>query len=57
MDTRDLKILANDFMSEPLAKGISDCEMIGEALFDAAEEIERLQSIVAKLSAPVGWKL
>jgi hypothetical protein len=47
MDTRDLKILANDFMSEPLAKGISDCEMIGEALFDAAEEIEHLKLVLS----------
>lgn len=43
MNTQDLKILATDFMSHPLSRGISDCEKIGEALFDAATEIEQLR--------------
>lgn len=43
MNTQDLKILATDFMSNPLSRGISDCERIGEALFDAATEIEQLR--------------
>ena len=43
-NTQDLKILGSDFMSHPLSRGISDCEKAGEAMFDAATEIERLRS-------------
>lgn len=44
MNTQDMKILASDFMSHPLSRSISDCERIGEALFDAATEIELLSN-------------
>jgi hypothetical protein len=44
MNIEDMKNLATDFTSHPLSRGISDCEQIGEALFEAAKEIERLRS-------------
>lgn len=44
MTPQDLKILAADFMSHPLSRSISDCEKAGEALFDAATEIDRLNA-------------
>ena len=47
MNTQDLKILASDFMSHPLSRSITDCEKIGEALFDAAEEIEHLYLVLS----------
>ena len=50
MNTKDLKILASDFMSHPLSRGISDCEKAGEALSDAAQEIDRLRSELADMS-------
>lgn len=54
MNTQDLKILASDFMSHPLSRGISDCEKAGEALFDAAQEIDRLRSELADMSVICG---
>ena len=51
LNTQDMKILASDFMSHPLSRGISDCEKIGEALFDAAAEIGMLRQRID--SAPV----
>jgi hypothetical protein len=47
MNTQDLKIMATDFMSHPLSRSITDCEKIGEALFDAAEEIEQLNIVLS----------
>lgn len=49
MDTRALKELADDFRAHPLSRGVSDCEKIGEALFDAVGEIERLRIEIARL--------
>lgn len=43
LNTQDMKILASDFMSHPMSRGIADCEKVGEALFDAATEIDRLR--------------
>ena len=51
MNTQDMKILATDFMSHPLSRGISDCEKAGEMLHDAAVEIDRLRQRID--SAPV----
>jgi len=50
MDTRELKILATDFMCHSLSRSISDCEKIGEVLFDAAQEIDRLQAKAGSLA-------
>ena len=36
MTIQEMKILASDFISHPLSRGVSDCERIGEALSDAA---------------------
>lgn len=49
--TQDMKILATDFMSHPLSRGISDCEKAGEMLHDAAVEIERLREQVSSLES------
>lgn len=35
MTIQEMKILASDFISHPLSRGVSDCERIGEALSDA----------------------
>lgn len=51
MNTQDLKILASDFMSSPLSRGIADCEKVGESLFDATQEIERLTSKIKELES------
>jgi hypothetical protein len=37
-----LRRLASDFQCHPLSRGISECEEAGQALHDAAVEIERL---------------
>ena len=46
MDTRALKELADDFRAHPISRGVSDCEKIGEALFDAATEVDRLRELL-----------
>ena len=46
MNTQDMKIIASDFMSHPLSRGISDCEKAGETLYDAATEIDRLRDLI-----------
>lgn len=51
LNTRDLKILASDFMSHQLSRGIADCEKAGEALFDAATEIDRLRGVLDEVDA------
>ena len=37
-----LRRLATDFQCHPLSRGITECEQAGEAMADAAAEIERL---------------
>ncbi|MBK9497385.1 MAG: hypothetical protein IPO08_23265 [Xanthomonadales bacterium] len=51
MAPQDLKILAADFMSHPLSRSVSDCEKAGEAMFDAATQIDRLHARIADLES------
>ena len=46
LNTQDMKIIASDFMSHPLSRGISDCEKAGETLYDAATEIDLLRDLI-----------